>query len=260
MSKWLKNFWTHLAGRDSWKRSFDDACTLFQQGRYSAAEQLFAQSLVLAEQSGDTARVFTTLVCMGSCLRALDNFSACQSLLSRAIAIGPSDCPDDDRAYVHRELGVCYYEQGEAEKSAESLTTALQFYSSALQHDTDEVADCCFFLARALILQSRFDLSLAPLERSLQIYNRNSEAHIPEIADTLHCQAVVWNRLARFEDAERNLEKAVPLHEQIFGADSIEVARCITEWSTSILSQGRADEAEALLRRAMQMMLRLDLS
>lgn len=252
MSNWVKKFWSALSGRDSWKKTFELACSSFQEGNHAAAQTYFEEALALAEKEPDKSRSFTTLVCMGACLRATDQFSQGETLLRRALDLSPADCPADDLAYVRRELGICLYEQSRAPESEPFLSEALTFYSKCAQQDSDEAADCCFFLARSLILQCKFEQALEPLKRSLQIYRRNEELHLAEIADSYHCQAVVMNRLEQYSGAEGLLIDAVKMHEKLFGKESVEVARCQTELATAILSQGRYDEAERILTPVMQ--------
>jgi tetratricopeptide (TPR) repeat protein len=258
MAKWLKNLWSKLSGSQAWDKSFDEACTLYKAGDYTAAETIFRTTIALAEQSNNKQRMFTTLACMGSCLRSLEKFDEAEVLFRKAINDYAKDCPVDDLAFVYKELGVCLYEAGQAATAEEPLISSMELYATLNMQQSEDTADCAFFLARALILQGKFEQSLKPLEHSMTIYLNSPETRAAEIADTLHCQAVVWNRMEEFEKAEANLAKAAPLHEQLFGKDSIEAARCTTEWATAVLSQGRFGEAEDLLRQVLSSLSGID--
>lgn len=247
MSKWLKNLWSFVSGKNSWGANFDTACKKFQTGDHEQAEESFRIARALAENSGDTARLFTTLVCMASCLRVQGKFAESKELLETALALKETGAPLDDMAYAHKELGVCLYEFGEPSEAEPPLRKAIGIYATMNKQEEEETADCEFFLARALILQCKFEEALLPLEHSLGVYNRSKENRVAEIADTLHCQAVVWNRLEEFEKAEANLVVSTPMHKELFGKASLEVARCTTEWATAVLSQGRYHEAADLL-------------
>lgn len=249
MAKWLSKLWFLISGKHTWSSTFDDACSKFQAGDLDGAEISFSAALTHAEKDNNDVRLFTTLVCMGSCLRAGGKLEKSRELLERAVALSPSKSPVDDVAYAHKELGICLYESGEPEIAKPPLRKAIELYISLGKQDEEEIADCNFFLARAHILQCAFEDAIEPLEKSLVIYQKNKQGRLLEIADTLHCQAVVWNRLGNHEKAEANLVLASPLHEELFGKVSREVARCDTERATAMISQGRLDESEVVLKK-----------
>lgn len=264
MKDWLKKIWSRLRGRDTWNEKFEAGCNSFQFGRFSESEMLFNEALAsLNQEKKDDPRLFSTLVCMGACYRAQERFTEAEHVLRESIQLRLSDSRFNykDTAFAYKELSSCLYESGKCEEVEEPVRTAMRLYEEGAASDKqdckDELAECQLILSRTLIMSCRFAEAEPLLQCCLLQFDGASEERTFELADTLTCQAIVWNRDGQFQKAESNLIRVIPLHEKLSGSESMEVARCKTELAASLLAQTRYEEAEQQFSEALRIIKKL---
>lgn len=264
MKNWFKKIWSRMRAKDTWNEKFEVGCNSFQFGKFAESEKLFQEALASLDQKkkGDP-RLFSTLVCIGACYRAQEKFVEAEQVLRQAIELRLSDTKSNykDTAFAYKELSSCLYESGKCDEVETPIRTAIRLYEEGAGKDrsecNDELAECFLILARTLIMSCRFTEAAPLLEQCLLRFELSPEERTFELADTLTCQAIVWNREGQFQKSETNLIRVLPLHEKLSGTESMELARCKTELAASLLAQTRYEDAEQQFSEALRIMKKL---
>ncbi len=155
-------------------------------------------------------------------------------------------------AEVQRTIGEVYYAQGRWDQAERILRAALEKYARLYGPDRPEIVESSNTLANVLARKGLLPEAEALLRKSLEIERREVRRGHP----AGRAMAIVLSDLGSLLDnkgdktAEAYLREALPYASQLTGKDRAVLAMLNNDLSVVAYRNGDLDEAERLLRRA----------
>lgn len=225
--------------------------------RYTEAERMLADA-VAAHEAGapGSADHATTLNALGTLLSRQGRHSEAIAMLQSA-----TDMRMELFGELHPatsvalgNLGMVMHESGDPAGGEGYLLQALAIDEKVLGYDHPSVAVLLNQLAATRRELDDEIGSIAHLERALLILRLQAgdDAESPAIASVLSGLGSAHLRLGNFDAAEPYFEQAIAMQEQVLGPSSRELAVDLVQLGTVRLGQSRPEDAEVLLRRALE--------
>ncbi|MBX3359479.1 MAG: serine/threonine protein kinase [Phycisphaeraceae bacterium] len=234
------------------------AATLYRYEDYDRAKELYERSLRMRERlhSGDDKEVALSLNHLGACEQKLGNYKTAETLLTRALEMR-------ERLYSSKHIDVAaslnnlaglYYDREEFQRAAQLFRRSLALVSELKGPDSAEASYASHNLGRCLLAQGDADGAVPLLERAVAIRLKYFKETDPRVAESR-----MWlvramlkgsdQSEARLADAEALARKVQDATRQtsLSGAKASEARATL---AAVLLRQGRAEEAEPLLRSA----------
>lgn len=123
-----------------------------------------------------------------------------------------------------------------------------------------DVAQSLFNLGNLLAANGHYEQALRHQEEALAIIREVAPDDVKEIGRLLYNIGVTYHVQGRFAAAVERYAEALPLTESVFGGDHPETAFPLTGLGTGLVELGRAEEARALLERALAIRTRRDVT
>lgn len=222
------------------------------QGKYLEVVSLYRRSLALAEStygphhpttSGMRANLALVLVEVGEAAQGVALLN--QALADDTAALGPDHPAIAD--HLGNLAGVLRSE-GRIGEAAPLAERALAITEARLGPDHPDVVLRLVTLARVRSAEGRLDEAEALAHRATEVA-RAADAPNKRIA-AWRTLARVFDTLDRSTDARAQIDKALNLAREHFGADALMTAHLDAEIAEFDLALGRAGEADSRLRRA----------
>ncbi len=182
------------------------------QGRYTEAEEVFRDTLRLAEQR---------------------------------------DLPDDEElARTLNSLGIVLWNQGRYAESEEVLQRALVIREETYGTESDEVATTLFNLGTLTHAGGHLEDAERYFTRALAIERTIKPPNHPDIAASLNNLGSLYKDLGRLDEARRSTEEALAIWEKVLGADHPDVGIAVHNLGNLARDAGDLDQAFELYARA----------
>ncbi|MBE7383822.1 MAG: tetratricopeptide repeat protein [Leptolyngbya sp. SIO1E4] len=226
------------------------AIELFQQGRYSEAEPLFLDALVIRrEQLGDRhLDVATSLHNLAVLYHAQGRYSEAEPLHLEALAIVREQLGERHphmATSLHR-LASLYQAQGRYSEAEPLYLDALAIGHEQLGEHHPDVAISLNSLAELYQDQGRYS-EAEPLFLDALVIRREQlgEGH-PDVATSLNSLAELFRDQGRYSEAEPLLLEALVIRREQLGEGHPDVATSLNSLARLYQAQGRYSEAESL--------------
>ncbi|HEY1549193.1 MAG TPA: serine/threonine-protein kinase [Kofleriaceae bacterium] len=223
------------------------ADTLIELARYEAAlhddgaaERDDTDAITAAGQAHDDAVAnvaWRGLVDMAIAHQKLDSAGE-RLVFARAASARSGGDPATEAGLDLAEANL-FYARGDYDHALAHVDHALEHASSR----DDDRADALNLRARVLEKLHRDPEALAAMREAEQIWERELGPDHPNIATALSTIAAGENAMLKFDDAERDLDRALALTESIYGPSSYNTALVLD--ARSFTRIGRRDLAEA---------------
>jgi tetratricopeptide (TPR) repeat protein len=168
-----------------------------------------ANSYVHVEKHQDAVLMYREAIMIQSQIFGVDHLSVANSL---------------------HNLGNCYRELCEFDKSAECLSKSLTLLSQNYGVDNEDVADTCHCLAETLMSRCELDDAITYLERALAIRRKRLGALDLNIASTLYNLAVISQTKGNWSNAMKYGKEALRIQRMTVGDNSpitVKTLECI---------------------------------
>jgi tetratricopeptide (TPR) repeat protein len=163
-------------------------------------------------------------------------------LLEKETALGPDD-PEVAKALYHLALSL-----PSRDEALEVLERAVVIQENSLASDDTELARTLDYLGFRYFWKRRYDRAEMLLVRALAIREKSLEAHELDLIGTLKNLAQVFKALGKLEEAASLIDRALS-SSGVWGRDTLLLGRTHLELAEVRRAQGRADEADVLLKR-----------
>lgn len=114
-------------------------------------------------------------------------------------------------------IGNCYRNQSDFEKSAECLANSLSLLRKNFEEENDEVADTCHCLALTLMAKCELEEATSLFETSLAIWKKNPGKSNLKIASTLNNLALIGQMRGTWNSALANCNDALNMQRLTVG-------------------------------------------
>ena len=156
-----------------------------------------------------------------------------------------------DYAICLSNLGHTYSRLGRYADQIEPLTTALELAEAKLGKEHPFYGLMLNNLAIAHGRSGDFERAESLYKLAIETSRKRvGDAH-PMVVQAMSNLAVAYERVARYQDAARVYDEVVPVAERAFG-ESVKLTTHYTSIAANYTRLGRLDEADALLRRALE--------
>ena len=213
--------------------SFTEAVTIFEWNidntsgsdiNYDDVVQCYSHLLDLEEErDGPISEVRGTLCCkLANSYVHVDKHNDAVLMYREAIMIQSQIFGVDHLSVANslHNLGNCYRDLCEFDKSAECLTKSLALLSQNYGVDNEDVADTCNCLAETLISRCELDDAITYLERALAIRRKKLGALDLNIASTLYNLAMVSQTKGNWSNAMKYGKEALRIQRMTVGDNS----------------------------------------
>jgi tetratricopeptide (TPR) repeat protein len=160
-------------------------------------------------------------------------------------------------AQMLNDYGVALTEKGRSKDAEAALRETLDIRRKRLGNDHPAVAESLQVLGAALRAQGRLDECQAALEEALKIQRAAFGEHHVLIANTLNSLGMLDFTRRRPVDAERYFREALAIYAERGERDSAPATATANNQATALIQLGRYDEAEPLVRRSLDVHLKL---
>jgi tetratricopeptide (TPR) repeat protein len=201
----------------------------------------------------------------GERLLKAKSFTAAENLLTRAI-VDAETRKRSAAARVHLRLQLAeaqrhqfrpYAEEPNLDKLiAAEQTVRLAIEIAAKSSDRDLYVQCLDALSDIFTDQGRFDAVEKVMQEAIRIESALPHPDPLRMARRTVRMGIARLRMGRSKDAIPVLEQAVAMHEESFGKEHGETGRQLTELGAAYRAEGRHEEAQECLRRAMRIQQR----
>ncbi|MEO6688453.1 MAG: tetratricopeptide repeat protein [Dokdonella sp.] len=160
-------------------------------------------------------------------------------------------------AQMLNDYGVALTEKGRSKDAESALREALEIRRKRLGNDHPAVAESLQVLGAALRAQGRLDECQAALQEALKIQRGAFGEHHVLIANTLNSLGMLDFTRRRPVDAERYFREALAIYAERGERDSAPATATANNQATALIQLGRYDDAEPLVRRSLEVHLKL---
>ncbi len=220
-------------------------------GDYEAARPTYERAIAILEPAPEAqvevAMTYNSLArllqLMGEHDEAIERLNRAEVLLETANAA--------DRGKIARSLVRVYNDQGELEQALHHTERWLGFFEAAYGADDPRIGPALEQLAR---LQRRLGHpaeALEPCERAIALLQGTDLEE--DLALLIAERGSIASSLGRHDDARRDFEHALAAIEAVPDADPANVGFVLNELGLQLYRDGRYDEAQATLERALDL-------
>ncbi len=162
----------------------------------------------------------------------------------------------DQRVHSVRKIQFRLY-LAEAQRKQGKLDKAEQNVRAALEHtarnsNSAGYVQCLDALAEVFHDGGNYPAMEQVLKEALRIESTVPQSDPLRSARRVHRLGIASHKSGRSEDAIPSLEKAVTLHEQLYGVEDVETADLLSDLGVIYRAQGNHTEAQRCLRRALR--------
>jgi len=213
--------------------SFNEAATIFEWNidntsgseiNYEDVVQCYSHLLDLEEErDGPISEIRGTLCCkLANSYVHVDKHHDAVLMYREAIMIQSQIFGVDHLSVANslHNLGNCYRDLCEFDKSAECLTKSLTLLSQNYGVENEDVADTCHCLAETLIARCELDDAITYLERALAIRRKKLGALDLNIASTLYNLAMISQTKGNWSIAMKYGKEALRIQRMTVGDNS----------------------------------------
>ncbi|MBD1874065.1 tetratricopeptide repeat protein [Nodosilinea sp. FACHB-131] len=231
------------------------------QGRYSEAEPLYKEGILLEEKlfGKEHPNLARSLNNLAELYRAQGRYNEAEALYQEALALRRQlpDAADSLVASILNNLALLYNLQGRYSEAEPLFQEALALLQKLWGDDHPYTATTFDNLAELYRIQGRYREAEPLFRKALSIAKQLlGEAH-PHIATSLNNLAYLYYSSGRFSEAEPLYQEALTLRKQLLGNTHPAVAQSTHNIALLYQSQGRYSEAEPLYREALALRQRL---
>ncbi|MCA9296975.1 MAG: tetratricopeptide repeat protein, partial [Phycisphaerales bacterium] len=231
----------------------------YELGDYGAALASAESLLDIRRRTPDTAPADLALAInnVGWLSFNLGEMERAETLHEEALRIRRKEFGDRSLPVAESlsNLGVVYAETARCAEAVNLHQDALKIREERLGHDHPKVAESLGNIAVALECDKQPDLALEYYLKSLEIERR---LNVPELSSSLVNIGRLYARMQRFDEAEAHVNEALELDRAVRGEDHAYVAYDLRILAGILNSGGNVERAESCLRRALDIVERLD--
>jgi eukaryotic-like serine/threonine-protein kinase len=236
------------------------ALALEAQERLTEAEPLYQEALAIQREAlgPDHSAVTLTLTTLGRLYGSLGDFDRAETLLREAVEtnrrrLGPTH---PRIALDLNDLAAVLSKRGDPAAAEAPFREALAIREAALHDDHPLVAISLNNLAHVLTQQDAYVEAMPLNRRALAIArSRWGREHVNTAIFT-HNLATTLERLGMAVEAERHFREAIEILEEVLAEGHPLRSRPLTALGSLLNDQGRPDDAEPLLRTALELRTR----
>ncbi|MBK8263019.1 MAG: serine/threonine protein kinase [Nannocystis sp.] len=240
------------------------AALVAAQARYDEALTLLrSATATLRRAQGDTSTVLmSTLNILGSVYDSAGDLEAARRHYIEALAIAELQLGGEhpETAKIINNIAIIDKSAGDFESARRGYQRALAIRSRVHGRSHRDVAQSLFNLGNLLAANGHYEQALRHQEEALAIIREVAPDDVKEIGRLLYNIGVTYHVQGRFAAAVERYAEALPLTESVFGGDHPETAFPLTGLGTGLVELGRAEEARALLERALAIRTRRDVT
>ena len=138
---------------------------------------------------------------------------------------------------------------------AMTATLIMVSVSPLLSVDVDQVRHWGNFARKAswLYKKGQYQEAVEPAENALRLAEKifTEEEDQERLATSLFRLGSIYRKLGRYAEAEPLYKRCVTIREELWGRDSLDVARVLNPLAHNYYEQGQYDEAEPLYKRVL---------
>jgi non-specific serine/threonine protein kinase/serine/threonine-protein kinase len=232
------------------------ASMYFYRGEYEKAAELHAKVLearrrVLGDEHPDTG---TSINNLGLIYRYLGRFDEAEPLLKQALQRARKLSGENHMHTLISQSNVAllYCDQGRYEEALPILVDTLQRSRKVLGERHASTLLTASNLANLYRFQGRYDQAEALFNEIAELARRELGEDHQYTYTIRRNQALLYQAQKKHDRAERLLAELLASRRRLDGPDNPRVATLLAELGESILEQGRAAEAEPLLRESLR--------
>jgi tetratricopeptide (TPR) repeat protein len=162
--------------------------------------------------------------------------------------LGKPDALEERRLYT---LAAIEDSNGQLAPAEEAARAALALAKKMFPPGDVALAERLNGLANVLGDEGRDAEAAALYEESLALLDASGLGQTNDAADRLYNLALTYDSMGRYADVERATRRALHIKETILGLNDFALMGSLHELGGAIANQGRPDEAEPILRRAL---------
>ncbi len=162
--------------------------------------------------------------------------------------LGKPDALEERRLYT---LAAIYDTNGQLAPAEEAARADLALAKKMFPPGDVALAQRLNGLANVLGDEGHDAESAALYEESLALLDKNGLGQTNDAADQLYNLSLTYTAMARYADVERVTRRALHIKETILGRNDFSLMGSLHNLGGAIVNQGRPDEAEPILRRAL---------
>jgi tetratricopeptide (TPR) repeat protein len=248
----------HL-GKATIALSLDGLATVEQDlGSYLNAETLYERALAtLGNPNGPDRLADSIWNHLAVLYLESERYQKAEPILKRGLARADGESIPDNAIVAQRlnDLASLYMIEGKSHEAKALLVRALTLLEETLLENDPGHGDA----TRAMTLENLAFIAASlgdykqgiPLaERSLKILNHMKSPGPPSQIEVFSVLGVLYSRTGRMKDAERSLDKALRIAEEVYGAEHPYVAYVLSTYSRALKYAKRKREAKPMAERA----------
>lgn len=227
-------------------------------GNYDEARSLLERSIatMLKYFPESDYRVIQARCALGAVLRSLGKYDESRDMLEKCV-VEARELPEENRW----QLGSAIHELASAIEPVEGpraseplLRESLSIYREVLGDDHPETALVRIDLADTLRQMEQFDEAMTLVADARRVFNvaYGGQPH-PRMGYLLTVEALIYSARHEYEAAERAGRESVALRKQLFKGPHRDTISSLNNLATLLTDMRRYDEAESLLREAIDM-------
>jgi tetratricopeptide (TPR) repeat protein len=235
----------------------EQAGTLYDQGRYAAAQPLYEQVLairrrLLTDDHPHTANSYNNLALN---LREQGKYAAAQPLFEKSLEIDRRLLSDDHphTTTSYSNLAVNLDAQGKHAQAQPLHENALEIDRRLLSDDHPDIASDSNSLAMNLNAQGKYAQAQPLLELSLEIWRRRFSDDHPRTALSYNNLAVNLYAQGQYARAQPLYEKALEIRRRLLTEDHPLTATSYNNVAMNLNAQGKYAQAQPLLEKALEL-------
>ena len=215
-------------------------------GAYPQAQQLYEQSLQIAQELGDRAGVAGSLHQLGMLLQAQGEYAQAQKLYEQSLQIKQELGNRAGVAGSLHHLGNLLYLQGEYAQAQKLYEQSLQILQEL--GDRAGVAGSLHQLGNLLYLQGEYAQAQKLYEQSLQILQELGDR--AGVASSLHQLGMLLQQQGEYAQAQKLYEQSLQIEQEL--GNRVGVASSLHQLGMLLQQQGEYAQAQKLYEQSLQ--------
>jgi tetratricopeptide (TPR) repeat protein len=234
------------------RRMLGSVC--YTMGRPSEAEHHMREEVALrrAQPDGDAHGLLMGLTLLSGVLR--ENGKADEAVAAAREAVGLTHDQGvwpQDRAWALQELGSALMAKGDLKEAETTLRASLDVMRAGKEFQERDLVYPLGNLGAVLLAADKLDEAERVLSEAITLRPALLAGDLPALGNCILNLGLVLERRDLPEIARQRFEEARDVHEAALGADHPWTARDKAYLGSVLVTLGRAEEAEALLREAL---------
>jgi len=241
------------ANSAEWGQQKEAGRKAFEQGRYSAAEELALDALRLVEIAypSDSPEVAGCLNDLGVAESALGRFNEAENLYRRALLIWEKiPGREASAARILSNLSQLLVSEGRYSEAEAMGRRALEIHEEVVGTGHPDTVPALINLGQLYEAQGRYHEAGTFLLRALAIREQAFGENNPDTALTLAALGQAYSREGKTEEAKELLQRSLQITQKTLSPRHPRVAAILNNLSSIYSGRGKYKEAEQLLRDA----------